>query len=266
MGNVNRHQRTGRERCKEPQGCNRNRNNDRGRRSDVSFLPRLGSLGKFTTLGQNIGRCNPLKQLYTQEQNQQVIYESNPRNEAGDELNGTQKVACGACSNQSRVPVHARMLKRKIENMRFFLELLRLLLPAHYARTCTSCPDGVCPGLARTRVVSRVERVAFHGCHPSYEFASCTATGKSDLKNALVDVAGPQQLVLLPGTLDLANAAARSGAAALSFKVYWFGEALPAGLISNAGSSEAMFTSIRRSRRCSSCMNLATVRGESPAF
>jgi hypothetical protein len=40
----------------------------------------------------------------------------------------------------------------------------------------------------------------------------------------------------------------------------------PVGLINKDGSSEAIFMPTRRSSRCSSCRNLATVKDESPAF
>jgi hypothetical protein len=134
---VLRHQcASGHRRQKPNRGDHDGSNHDSGG-SDFFFPAHLSGVGKLLTFGEHVRRGDLFEQLCSQEQNCEVVQKSDEWDEARNELNWTQQIAESTNRQQPRVPTRARMFKHKVENMRFFLEPLRLLLPAHGSRLRT---------------------------------------------------------------------------------------------------------------------------------
>src|ERR1700739_2886135 len=98
------------------------------------------------TFRQHVRRSKLANHPGSQEQNQKVIQKSDQRNKARNELNRAEQITCTAGCHALCVPARAGMPKYKIENMRFFVDTLRLLLPIDHGRPLRSYLSGAWPG------------------------------------------------------------------------------------------------------------------------
>ena len=157
-GDIGHHQDAATDRREQPYYGDGNETNLGARRSDFFFPADVCSLGKLMTFGEDVRRDELPNQLYAHEENQQVVQASDHRNEVRNELNGTEQISRGADCNQLGIPMHARMFEGEIEDLRLFLDSLRLSLPVHQGRG--DRPDHV-------RYLCRITEVAVHVYFPS---------------------------------------------------------------------------------------------------
>ena len=156
--------------------------------SSFPFRRLPGDRRAFTAIAHHIGPCKSAHHLEPCRQDNKIVEESDHRNEARDQLNGTEDISHRECGNHARVPRRARIFENEPDNIDFVRDLLCLCLPAPGNAVPFPTRDdfnAVRSKVCATHTAGWIERLAHRS--PQFPFASAVRPiGAHDAAESLV--------------------------------------------------------------------------------